>query len=264
MVVGCEDYHMTQANSSRTLATIERANAVIDALEALHGARVTELADHLDLAQSTVHGYLTTLEQNEYLVKEGDEYHIGMKFLRLGGYASSQKPVYKFAKRKVKNLATETGERAQFIVEEHGRGTYLHTETGDSAVQIDARIGKQTHLHASAAGKAILANLPPDRLEEIIDHRGLPRITENTVVDRDQLGEELSLVKEQSYSFNRDESVVGLRAVGAPVIDSDGHVLGALSISAPSNRMQGDRFTEEIPMILLGAANEIELNIAYP
>ena len=254
---------MTTANGPRSLATVERAIAVVEAVESLDGAGVSDVAAHLDLPPSTAHGYLSTLERNRFLVKEGGTYHIGMRFLHLGGYASERKPAYRFAKRKVKELAAETGERTQFIVEEHGRGTYLYTETGDSAVQIDARIGKENYLHASAAGKAILASLPRDRVDEIVEAWGLPRVTENTITDRAELDAELEAVRERGYGFNEDESVVGLCAVGVPVTGDDGEVLGALSVSAPSNRMQGEYFTEEVPRLLLGAANEVELNITY-
>lgn len=254
---------MKHDNDSRTLATVERAVEVIDAVESLDGAGVTELAEHLDMARSTVHGYLSTLERNQYLVKEDDEYYVGLKLLRLGGYTSNRKPGYKFGMQKVKELARETGERAQFIVEEHGIGTYIHTETEDSAVRIDARIGKKAYLHASAAGKSIMAKLPEERLDEIIDRWGLPQLTENTITDRETLEEELAEASERGYSFNQDESVIGLRAVGVPVMDASGEVLGSLSISAPSNRMQGEYFTEELPRLLLGATNEVELNIAY-
>lgn len=254
---------MATPDEPRSLGTIDRAVEIVDLLKELDGAGVAEVAEALDIAPSTAHGYLSTLERNRYLVKEDGAYHVGMRFLHLGGYASVRKPGYKFAKRKVRDLARETGERAQFIVEEHGRGTYLHTGTEDTAVQIDARIGKENYLHASAAGKAILANLPGARVDEIVDRWGLPSLTENTITDRGVLEEELARIREQGYSYNRDESVDGLRAVGSPVMADEGEVLGALSISAPSNRMRGEYFLEEIPRLLLGAANEVELNIAY-
>lgn len=64
---------------------------------------VSELADELNTAKSTVHGYLSTLHDQRYLVKEGDTYHIGMKFLRLGEYARTRKTEYELVKKKSRN-----------------------------------------------------------------------------------------------------------------------------------------------------------------
>jgi DNA-binding IclR family transcriptional regulator len=163
----------------------------------------------------------------------------------------------------VENLAETTQERAQFLVEEHGRGVYLHTATGDNAVQVNARLGKVNYLHASAAGKAIFANIDDERVDEIIDRWGLPRFTTQTITDRNELSEELGKIKDRGYSFNYEESISGLRAVGTPVMGQDGQVIGALSVSGPTNRLKGEWIESDIPDLLLGAANELELNIEF-
>lgn len=254
---------MSPGEGTKRLTTIQKSSEIIETVRELDGARVSELAGHTGIASSTVHSHLATLEELGYLVKEGDTYHVGLRFLHLGGYACHRRPEFKLAKEKVEELAAETDERVQFIVEEHGRGIYLYTMTGANAVQVNARIGKQTQLHASAAGKAILANRPDSEVKRILDRHPPVAMTENTMTDVDALFEELDDIKNRGYSFNREESISGLRAIGVPVSDSDGSVVGALSISAPTNRMTGKRFEKELPNLLLGAANELELNLAF-
>lgn len=254
---------MVAENTGRRLETVERAFEIIEVLQETDGARVTELANQMDMAESTAHGYLTTLLHNGYLVKEGDEYSVGLKFLNLGGYAQQRKGEYKFAKKKTRELANETEERAQFIVEENGRGVYVHTETGSRAVRTDSRIGKLNYLHASAAGKAILAQSHQEKVETIIDRWGLPAVTENTITESESLYDELETVRTQGYSLNKEESTNGLRAVGVPIQRETGEVVGALSVSGPSNRLRGDIFKEELPELLLGVANELELKVQY-
>lgn len=254
---------MTTGDGGRGLQTVETAFEILETLLELDGARVTELADELDAAQSTVHGYLKTMFDRGYVVKDGDVYHVGLRFLDLGGHARQRKRGYRLAGEKVNELASETEERVQFIVEEHGRGVYVHTGTGNQAVQMNARIGKMNYLHASAAGKAILAFESREAVEAMIDRWGLPEITENTITDRDELFEELETIRSRGYSVNKQESTVGLRSVGVPIrTESDG-VLGALSLSGPSNRLRGEPFEETIPALLSGAANELELKIEY-
>ena len=255
---------MASQSSVRSLKTIERTVEIVDLIQEMDGARVSELAEALDVSPGTVHAYLSTLENSRYLVKEGDEYHIGLRFLSVGGYASNRKSSYRFIHQKVKELADMTEERAQFIVEEHGRGIHIHVGSSPSAVQADARVGKEVSLHASAAGKSILAHLDEHRIDEIVERWGLPALTDNTISTRDELTEELQTIRERGYSFNRCESIKSLRAVGVPVRKQDGSVLGALSVSGPANRLRGELYEEEIPRQLLGVANEIELKIQYP
>jgi DNA-binding IclR family transcriptional regulator len=255
---------MDRQKPRETLSTIERGFEVVRTLREMGGARVTELAEELDMAPSTAHKYLATLAKERYVVKEGDEYHVGLEFLDLGTYVKNRKKGYRLSIPKVREIAEETGERAQFVVEEYGRGIYVHTEASDArAVLTDRRAGVHRYLHSSAAGKAILANLPDYRVDEIIDEHGLPAETDQTITDRDELFEELAEISETNVAYNNEESVEGLLAVGVPIQGPEGLVLGSLSVSGPSNRLKGPLYTEEIPDLLLGHANEIELNIRY-
>jgi DNA-binding IclR family transcriptional regulator len=250
----------------KTRRTIKSAETVFDIIEILRvrdGARLTEIADAVEMATSTVHQYLWTLEKREFVYKEGDEYHLSLRFLDYGGFAQNRNREYQLAREKVNELADMTQERAQFVVEEHGRGVYVYTEIGDRAVKTDSRIGKRVWLHATAAGKAILAQFPEETVEDIFDRHGLETVTENTKTDRDELFDELSEIQDHGVAYNNQEDTKGLRAVGVPVMYPDGSVMGALSVSGPTHRFKGETLKQEIPDLLLGTANELELNIEY-
>ncbi len=181
----------------------------------------------------------------------------------MGGYAQRQVTAYPKIKEKVDELAAETGERAQFIVEEHGQRVYLYTDVGESAVQTGAHVGKRGAIHTSAAGKAILANLPDDRIDTIIAEHGLSEGTTDSISSRADLYDELETIREQGYAFNQQETTEGVNAVGAAVLDSDGTVIGSLSVSGPANRIKDDWLTEELLEQVLGAVNELELDIKH-
>ncbi|WP_255197799.1 IclR family transcriptional regulator [Halorarius litoreus] len=249
--------------SAGTVKSAVTLLTVVEGLRELDGARVTELADHLDIGKSTVHRHLSTLEAHEYVVKEGDEYHLGLRLLGLGEYVRERSPVYAMARPIVDQLAEETEERALFMTEEHGRAIYLYRGVGAHAVRTNSTTGTRRYLHTIAGGKAMLAHLPEERVDAIIDRWGLPAETENTVTDREALAAELERIRERGVAFNREECIQGLQAVAAPVLGPDGSVVGALSVSGPTHRMKGEWLEEEIPDLLLGSANELELNLEY-
>lgn len=250
------------AESTRTtVASVERSYEIVHTLQEQGGARIQEIADRLDLAPSTIHKHLVTLEKMGYATKEGDQYQIGMRFLTIGGHIRNRSEGYQLAIELVSRLVEEVDERAQFVVEDGGRGIYLHTESSQHAVQIDRRIGKRRYLHASAAGKAILAHLPEKRVDQIIDRWGLPAETSATITDRGELYDELEQVRSDGIAFNDEESINGLRAVGVPVITPHNTVLGAFSVSGPAHRLKRDLYRQELPNLILGFANELELNL---
>lgn len=236
---------------------------IVHALEENGPCRLSEIAAELDLTESTAHRHLNTLCDLRYVSRDGERYQIGLRFLRLGRAARTRDPAYETAKQYVRDLADETEERAQFVVEDHGIGMYLHVETGAKAVRAGFGVGRQIHLHSSSAGKSILAQYPRERVDEILDRWELPALTENTITDREALYEELERVRDRGVAFNREEHVDGINGVSVPV-KRDGSVLGALTVAGPSHRLNGDRLEDELPDRLLAAANELELNVTYP
>ena len=236
---------------------------IIETLKEIDGGGVTDIADHLGIPKSTVHNYLTTLEEAEYVVKEGTEYQVGIRFLEFGAYVRNQMPLYEIAKEEVDKLAADTGELGNLLVEEHGRGSYIHRVHGDQAVKVEEHIGTRVYLHTTALGKAIMAHMPEERRRAIIDRHGLPASTENTTTDPGVLEEELQAIRDRGYAKDDEERINGLRCIAAAVLSNDGRVLGAVSVSAPTNRMQGKTFEEEIPAKVQEAVNVIELNVTY-
>ncbi len=253
---------MTTQNKS-TVKTTQKTFEIIHALQELGGARIDELSEYLDMASSTVHRHVQTLYEIGYITKEGDHYHLGIRFLTLGGHAQIRLPAFDLAKEKVDQIAVETNERAQFIIEDNGERVYVYTQAGANAVQTDATIGKRGPIHASAAGKAILAALPEPECKAIIGTEPLEVVTPHTITDPEALYKELETVRERGVAFNDQESTVGLRAVAAAISGADGRVHGALSIAGPAHRIKGDLFRSEIPDLLLAVTNEIELKLEY-
>lgn len=236
---------------------------IVEYLMTSDGGDISEIADHFEMASSTVHDHLTTLIDLGYVVKERGEYHLTLRFLDVGERVRNRMQLYKTARPELKELAEMTGEHASLIVEEHGRGVLVETVRGSKAVKIDTHNGMRIRLHTTAPAKAILANLPAERIEEIVDEFGLPAMTANTITGRDELFEELEQIRDQGFALDREERIQGMQSVAAPVMDRDDDVRGAISVYGPSNRMEDGRFNEDIPDMLLRSANIIELNLNY-
>jgi DNA-binding IclR family transcriptional regulator len=252
-----ESTNRTMIKSARTTFQI------LEFIKERDEATAAELTDEFPLSKSSIHNYLNTLEHEGYIIKEDNKYRIGLRLLDLGGYARHKQRLYQSSKDEVTKLANESGEMANLLVEEHGRGIYLHRANGERAVSSDSYIGHRVHLHNTALGLAILAHLPRERVGQIIDRHGLPRTTDKTVSNRDALFDRLEYIREEGVAFDDEERLKGLRCVAVPIVDKDDEVKGAISISGPKSRFQGEYYKTELPEKLNNAANMIELNINY-
>ncbi|MCU4751368.1 IclR family transcriptional regulator [Halobacteria archaeon AArc-curdl1] len=253
------------ASEGRRIQTVLKAFEIIEVLKELDSAPIRELDTHVDLSKGSLHTHLATLCESGFVTQDGDEYKLGLRFVMMGEYVRNHIPVYMAAKDEIDAFAEECGEYAHLIVEDDGHEIALYESRGDQAIATDYHIQLREDpqlLHNSSAGKAILASLPEYRVDEIIEQKGLQASTANTITDPDELKRTLETVREQGYAQNDEEEMRGIRAVGAPIRGPDGGVRGAVSVTAPTSRLSGDRFNEEIPAMVTRTANVIEINLA--
>lgn len=250
-------------DAKHPVRTTEKTLALVEELMAGGPRGVTELAAELEMGKSAVHNHLTTLRKHGYVVKDGEEYTLGLKFLEVGGHTRRSMELYQVAEPEVESLAADTGELANLLVEEQGLGVYLLRSKGEHAVDLDTYAGLRTNLHTTGLGKAILAYLPEARVEEIVDRHGLERKTPRSIGSREELFEELESVRERGYAVDDGERLEGLRCIATPIRSSTDEVLGAISVSAPASRVSDEELHGELSELVLSAANVIELNINY-
>lgn len=252
----------THDTQPRTVDAVTTTVEILEALSTVDEPTTTAVSEYLSLSPSTVYSHLATLEQRGYVVKEGYEYRPSLRFLERGSIIRKDHiEMYEPAKDVVKKLAQKTDEVAWAMVEENGRGVFILKEEGENAVESGSHpIGSFCPLNYPAPGKAILAFLPEERVEAILDQHGLPAVTPNTVTDRQTLFDQLDTIRERGYVLSNKEGAVKTQTVAAPVLDVDDNVLGAISVSGPASRIDGTEFGEQLPNILVEHANIIEIN----
>jgi DNA-binding IclR family transcriptional regulator len=251
--------------SGGLIGATERSFDIIERLaDTPEGAEISVLAAEMDVAKSTVYNHLQTLRELGYVVKREDRYALGLQFLTLGDRARRRYPLYHYAKRETDSLVEAVGERAQVMVEENGHGVYIYQTKADGAVQTDSHTGTVVSLHATAVGKAYLAFLPEDERNRLLGDAVLESETPNTVTDRERLLADLQSVRERGYAVNDEEKTMGMRAIGAPIQSDDTEtVLGAISVSGPTTRMNGEWFRKEVPEMVRQAAQVIGIRATY-
>ena len=251
------------AAAKKRIGATETSFSIAELLRDHDGATITTLAAETGRSKSTVHNHLQTLRESGYVVKDGGTYYLGLGFLDLGNAARKRWNLYEIAKPEMDELVNAVGERAQLMVEEQEQGVYLYQTKAEGGVRTDSHIGATVDLHATAVGKSYLAHLPSDEAADLRNRLDLNERTDRTLTNWDALEREFETIREQGYAFNDEERLIGMRAVGAPVLGDDDEVLAAVSVSGPTTRMNGEWYREEVPEIVTQAARIIGIRATY-
>lgn len=220
---------------------------IVDAVRDRDGATITGLATHLDLSKSAVYKHLTTLDRLGYVRRDGDSFHLGLRFLDQGTAARDRLPVFGVAKPELENLASVAGEFAALVVEDRGWSVYVYGTGGRG--DVDVREGTTVPPHESAAGRAVLAHLPEDRVSELLGA--------HDVELTDGLRNSLTTVRDRGLAFGRDEVGEGTRTVAAPVL-TNGRVLASVCVVGPVGRLSGKRLQEDVSGLVLSTARAVQ------
>ncbi len=206
--------------------------------------RLQDIAASLGLPPSTVLRFLNTLMENGYVHQDDDslKYMLTMKFSLIGDQVSSQYSFRDVIHPYLLSLSEECQESACLAVEQEMTAVYVDVVDGpENTLRTLQRIGKTAPLHSTGVGKILMLNYDRDRLDRLVDEKGLAPLTQHTITDRQELVRELDRVRKQDYALDNEECEQGVRCVAAPIRDYSGRVIASISVTGPSSRMNRDR-----------------------
>ncbi|MBW2123624.1 MAG: IclR family transcriptional regulator [Deltaproteobacteria bacterium] len=244
--------------------SVWRAFKILESFETGGMMGVTELSRKLDFPKSSVYEIVTTLVGQGILEKdpERNRYRLGLRLFELGNRARDSLEIRRVASPLLKTLNRELDETVHLTVLESGEVLYVECFESTKRLRTYSVIGVRAPLHCTAVGKAILAFLGRDEIEEIIRNKGLPGFTERTITDRGALLAELDRIVASGYAVDNMEHEEGARCVGSPIRNGIGRVFASISVSGPSQRITEQRIPE-IGKLVMAAAAEISRRLGY-
>jgi len=249
------------AYGKRKLSTTGTSLRILELIADNGGATLRELTEETGLAKSTVHKHLSTLLTNEYLVKQGEQYTLSLHHLTLGKRAVEIREEYRFVEQKIRELRSQTDAEIDFTVEDYGRLIMVMEDTGTSSESAFGQ-GTKFYLHNTAAGKAILATYPEEKVDEILDEQGMPKTTANTIQSRKKLKSELENVREKGYAINDGECIEGYRTVSSVIMNPNETTLGAISIGGPIYKIDRSRLENELADRVCRATSDVSKTLS--
>lgn len=240
-----------------TVPVVRSTFHILEELARAGGVGVSDLAARTRIAKSTVFRILSTLCEMGYVIRDAERnYQLGVGFGQFGGSEATSAALRQVALPYMVDLRNRFGETVNLGVRTLDKVTYIEVVPSEFALRMQETRGASVQVHASALGKAILACSAPDLVESLVRGRKLPVLTDTTISDPADLRAELKRVRSAGYALDRGETSRLARCVAAPIVDSSGAALAAISISGPASRFN-PRKDSPVVAALLKAAAEI-------
>ncbi len=225
---------------------------------------ITEISRAMNLPKGTVHGLTRTLMKGGFLQQDPDtsKYYLGLKIYELGVILAatleinlkSAGPAYQLTKRTrlVSRVAIWDGNSAlvTLIIDPRSYSSFVH------------QMGPRVPAYCSAVGKVLLAFLKDEDLKAYLNQTELVPYTPHTITQKEKLLRELERTRQRGYSTDREETVLGLTCIGAPLFGGGGRLAASMSLSGDPERIHGKQ-GKGLVEVLLKSAREISRSMGF-
>lgn len=249
----------TPPKETELTKSLSRALRILNTLaEAGRPLGVTEIARRIGVHKSSVYRLVRTMVEFNYLEQHEAtaEYWLGTQLSRLGQLAGAHLELPRLARAHVEQLAQKTRETANLLKLDGDSCLYLiSVQTEHSIGMLPRPTGSTDALYCTAAGKAMLAFMPPRRAESLLTRIELIPRTARTLSTPEAVLASLEAVRQRGYAVDDEENEENVRCVGSPIFDRRGDVVGAVSISGPVFRFTDAFIAAAGPLVIECAVN---------
>ncbi|MDD3998468.1 MAG: IclR family transcriptional regulator [Sphaerochaetaceae bacterium] len=234
--------------------SLRKALDILDAMTHMESPfRLQDLSSYLSMSPSTVSRFLNTFIDYGYVNRDPSTsfYYLTLKFADIGERVHASFPFQQTLIKYVKEISKQFNESSSLCVENNMQMVYIATEEGQRRLMQNLqRIGHVAPIHATGVGKVHLLNYSEMKLAELVEQRGLPRLTPKTITNLKELKKEIETIRKRGYAFDDEECEVGVRCIAVPIRDYTGKVIAAISLSASTSRMNHELEQQIIGFLL--------------
>jgi len=245
--------------SNYSLESIDRMALILSALERAPEQTLDQVARLSGLSESTALRYLLSLAKHE-LVERNEitgRFRLGLSLFRLGSRSIAYRDIVTLSLPVMERLLAQFGESVNLATRQQGQVVLLKVLESATPTRKGAKAGETDAWHATSLGKAMLSAMSASEAMELVSAPGpLLAYTPNTLLKLEDIARDLQRTETRGYAIDDEESVEGLRCVGAAIRDHDGVPRYAISVSGPKSRMPYQR-TEEIGLAVTAGVAEI-------
>lgn len=252
-----------RASKTPSVPALVRGLAILERIaRSRRGLTFAQLTRQFDFPKSSVHTLLLTLEREAYVQRDGDtgRYLIGAKVVSMGGTTVDGLALREKAASLLHALAAELRLTTHLAILDRDAAALVAKIEAPGHPQVATWIGKRVDVHCTSLGKCLIAYLPDDQLDRFIGGRRLLRHNENTIVSPALLKRELARTRALGYALDDEEEEIGIRCIGAPILNWEGTVAAAVSVTGSTSRIHSetlDSIAQRVKRTALAISREL-------
>lgn len=253
----------TETSSGEFVQSLARGLAVIRAFDATHAElSLSDVARRTEMTRAAARRFLHTLEALGYVRSDGRLFSLTPRVLDLGFSYLSALSLPEIVQPHLEKLSREVDESVSAAVLDGSDIVYVARVPTRRIMSVRITIGTRFPAAATSMGRVLLASLPPDALDALLEASPLTAHTDRTITDAAALREELVRVREQGWALVDGELEPGLRSIAAPVRGRTGEVIAAVNISTSATRDSLERLRTTYRSLLLETARAVDADLA--
>jgi len=225
---------------------------------------LAKMSKETGMNKATALRYLAVLESRGVVEKRPGGWSLGLALFELGSKVPVRALVVEKVRPIIERLARESGESSNLACLAGDSAIYLDRAEANRSLRMRSAPGDRLPLYCTGVGKAILSQLPEERIRAILGSNPLPKINESTLTEPEDVIREAQRARELGYGVDREEYEIGLTCYAMPLRLPGSDFAGAISISGPSARMRNPDSKEHFLALLAEATKEALLNMNPP
>ena len=243
--------------TTENVSGLQSADRLFQIMELLsvhgRGLPLSEICKQTGLPKGTASRMLSALIAHGYAAQdvENRKYRLTMRMFQIGSRVADSTGILRAAQPYLDDLAQRSKETVHLVTRMDHEVLYLYKEDGGAGyVRMASYVGLHNPMYCTGVGKSILAYLPEEELRSIWNSSEIVAYTDKTIIRLEDMLRETAQIRRQRYALDMEEHEEGVRCIAAPILDANGNPVAAISLSAPTLRLEDARIKELVPMVL--------------
>ena len=227
---------------------------------------ITEISQVLGVTKGAAHSLVATLVHGGFLVQDPQtkKYKLGLKVFEIAMIQPQTQELNQRGVGPATELANAYDVVTRLSIWDQDAMLVTSTYYPRHRPELSSSVGPRLRAHCTAMGKCVLAHRPAEELERFLAENELKAYTHTTITDPDRFRAEIAEIRRLGYALCREEAILGVFCLGAPVFGAEGAAIGAVSLSGPPERILEPKYLQKLSLDLMRAAETISRGLGSP
>lgn len=226
---------------------------------------LTEIAQLTGLGQSATQRFLYTLRSMGYIHQDPrtKRYALTSRVLDFGHTYLRNSWLLEAASPYLWEASKRSDETVNLTELDGTDIVYIARFPSRRIISVNVVLGDRLPVFATAPGRAMLAFLPTEKAQRILENSQIRTLTPYTCIEQSEIEKKFHIIRKDGYAVSEQETYIGDTSIAAPIYNGQGQIIAAVNISVASAYWTLERVIQELAPNVLETARAISKAVGY-